>query len=726
MMAMVLLAASAIAGAGEPNPLRNAYFGDLHVHTSWSPDAFTQAVRTTPEDAYRFARGEAIDHVSGKKIRLNGGPLDFYAVTDHAEYMGILPGMLDPANPLSRHKIARDMASKNPNVRLQATIAVVSSITEGKPIPEFVNEAVTRSVWERIIEIAEKYNEPGKFTTFIAYEWTSNGPDGIQNLHRNIIFRNDRAADMPFSNFDSNRPEDLWNWMDEQRGLGLELLAIPHNGNLSDGLMFPVIDSAGDPIDAAWAGQRMRNEPIVEITQIKGTSETHPMLSNTDEFAEFEISDFLIAGEESGGRRGRPRGSYVRDAYRKGLVFEEALGTNPYQFGVIGSSDTHNAGAPVEEDNYFGKIGLEDGTPEARLLGKTQLAEMVRSWGAAGLAGVWAEENTREAIFDAMKRRETFGTSGPRLRVRFFGGWNFSAADAGNREFVSIGYDRGVPMGADLPERPPGAAAPTFLVSAMKDPNGANLDRIQIVKGWSKRGISFEQVYEVALSDGRRPDPVTGRLPPVGNTVRVANATYANSIGDPEMSAYWTDPGFDPTQRAFYYARVIEIPTPRWSTYDAVKLGVAAPDPETIQERAWSSPIWYTPGRADQEKGRKGVPTVASLEAGSARPLSTQEIRDLIVDKTVRIWNLVTGDQFIAYYGKDGTRVVARQVGLASLHGGLRSSKNRYEIRDGRLESSLDDGSRFSSRIYKDGNRYLGAKSDEAGYVNWQLAVTEY
>jgi hypothetical protein len=722
-VACALLVSVGVGGAmaQEPNPLKNAYFGDLHVHTSWSPDAFTAGVRVTPDDAYIYAKGGEIDHTSGVKVKLLSGPLDFYAVTDHSEYMGVLPGMLDPNNPLSEHPLAVDILGDDPTAQQQALFQVVASITgEIPPIEEFADEDVSRTMWQEIQDIADEHYEPGDFTTFIAYEWTSNGPDGWQNLHRNIIFRDRDVPDLPYSSMASEKPEDLWNWMDAQRTEGATLLAIPHNSNLSDGLMFPLVDSYGKPIDRAYAEQRMRNEPIVEMTQIKGTSETHPLLSDTDEFAGFEISDFLLKMSDIGAT-GPAKGSYVRDAYKSGLVFEEATGANPYKFGMMGSSDTHNAGAPVEEFNYFGKIGREDGTPEARILEDDALAPLRRSWGASGLAAVWAEENTREAIYDALARKECFATSGPRMQVRLFGGWDYTFKDVNHPDFLSIGYDKGVTMGGDLPLTDALERGPAFLLWAVKDPNGANLDRIQIVKGWTYRGQTFEMVHDAAVSDGRVVNLNTGLMPEVGSTVNLAGASYDNSIGDAELRGIWRDEGFDPTVRSFYYARVLQIPTPRYTTYDAMRLGVAPPEPSTIQERAWSSPIWYTPSAEDEASGKEGAVTVASVEAEGGRALTTEELKDLLVGKLVTIRNNVTGQVTGSLFTLDGIRWRGEDAGFAAMHGGSDISGNPYEIKEGRLFTTFDDGSEFSAKVYKLGSRFLGAKSDEAGYVNYEI-----
>jgi hypothetical protein len=714
------------------NPLRDAYYGDLHVHTSWSFDAFTQNNRTTPQDAYDFAKGGTIKHPVGYDIKLRK-PLDFYTVTDHSEYMGVMPKFLNPDDPLLSTATGKDLqkllGSGKQEDLFAAFAQIGGSVVSGKPLPDLADPAVSSTIWQEIVKIADANYEPGKFTTFPAYEWTSNGPTGYQNLHRNIIFRDsDKVPEMPFSNFDSSKPEDLWNFMDDLREEGVTLLAIPHNPNLSDGLMFPQVDSYGKPLTKEYAQQRMRNEPVVEATQIKGTSETNPLLSDTDEFADFEISDFKLDPDAIGTARGQAKGSYIRDAYKMGLVFEESTGANPYKFGMVAATDTHNTGSPIEEDNYFGKLGTEDGTPEVRLGEATGgMSAMIQSWGSSGVAGAWADSNTREDIYDAFVRKETFATTGPRIRVRLFGGWDFAPADATSNDFVKIGYDKGVPMGGDMAAKPATAQAPSFLVWAMKDSDSGNLDRIQIIKGWSKNGQSYEQVYDVALADGRKVDPNTGKAPSVGNTVNLAKATYENSIGDAQLAAYWSDPDFDPSERAFYYARVLEIPTPRWSTYDAVRLGIPIPAglPPTIQERAFTSPIWYTPPEALLEQARASALTVNSLKAQGAKELNTRQIKALIVDKRVKIKNLATDEVLEAFYRPDGKRTLDALSGFASSHGSFGGITNPYTIENNMLSSSFDDGSKFSSRIFELNGQYYGAKSDEAGYVNYEVVAIE-
>jgi hypothetical protein len=716
--------AATVASQDQPltgNPLRKAYFGDLHVHTGWSNDAYQMSVRTTPDDAYLFAKGEAIRLHTGEAVKLIK-PLDFMGVTEHAEYLGVMARLQDPKSPLYNHRIAMDQRSKDGDVRVKAMLEIMGSVMKGKPIPEFMDKKMVGEIWQDIVKTANRHYQPGKFTALIGVEWSSCGPKGVTNLHRNIIFRGDKATDAPFTTFDSIKPEDLWAFLESARKQGFQVLAIPHNPNMSDGLMFRTENSDGQPIDRAYVERRIRNEPLVEVKQIKGTSETHPLLSPDDEFANYELLDFPMDPVNIGKVRGLAKGSYVRDAYRMGLVIEEQLGINPYKFGVIASGDTHNAASPYRHDNMFGHIGTDDDTPEQRLHGQGPMAAVIKLCGTCGLCGVWAEENNREAIFDALARKETFGTSGTRIQVRLFGGWDYAQGDDKRRDFAKIGYDKGVPMGGDLAARPDKAKAPTFLVWAAKDADAANLDRIQIIKGWAKHGQSFEKIFNVAWSGPRLSDPMTGRLPPVGNTVDIAMATYSNIIGEKNLSAVWQDPDFDPTLRAFYYVRVLEIPTPRWSAFDARKLGITAPDPAAVQERAFTSPIWYTPTDAELAKGREKALTVAGLENDNAKALSTEEITALLVGKEVRIRNLATGAEYDASYGEDGMRTLSANAVFASAHG-QGAAKNPYAIKDGKLFGQLDDGSKFSSRLFKHGGRYLAAREDEAGYVNYEVSA---
>jgi hypothetical protein len=594
-------ASTAVEGApGAPNPLRNAYFGDLHVHTRYSFDAFIFAVRATPDDAYRFAKGEAIEHAGGYQVRLASGPLDFLAVTDHAEYLGALPAMSDPESPLYQLELARQLRGETGMTIREAFQSVATSLRLGKKLPELDVPEVGQSAWQEMVAAAERHYEPGKFTTFVGYEYTS--PPESQNLHRNVIFRGTRVPELPFSSLDSQNPEELWAWLDARRAEGIEALAIPHNSNGSNGQMFKLAKFEGGAFDADYAALRMRNEPLVEITQVKGTSDTHPMLSPNDEWADFEIFPYRIATNIPSD----VPGSYVREALLHGLEYEEAEGFNPFHFGLIGASDTHNAAGPVEEDNYFSKIGSLDATPQRR--GSVPLDEPLADgseyadtyydlWGASGLAGVWAEENTRESLYDALRRKETFATSGPRMRVRFFGGFSFPDGLADDREMVAKAYESGVPMGGELAGGSGTNGAPRFLVWATRDPNSAALQRLQVVKGWIQDGKAQERVYDVACSDGGTPDATTHRCPDNGAAVDLADCSVSEGLGAAELRTLWTDPDFDRTRRALYYVRVLENPTCRWSTWDAIRAGVEpAPGlPTTIQERAWSSPTWYTP-----------------------------------------------------------------------------------------------------------------------------------
>jgi hypothetical protein len=496
-----------------------------------------------------------------------------------------------------------------PEEQAKTANEVVSRQAQGK-LPPLIKDPkivgpIMKSVWQQYTATAEKYNEPGRFTAMIGYEWTS--VPGGNNLHRNVLFRDGKAkADQvfPFSAWNSEDPEKLWEWMAKYEAkTGGQLLAIPHNGNLSNGRMFELVDFEGNPLSKDYAERRARYEVLQEIVQTKGNSETHPTLSPTDEFA----GDLGVAGWEYGNLtlEGEPEAPemrptmYLRAGLLRGLELEQSLGVNPFKFGVVGSTDVHNSLTSIEEDNYFGKLpGQEPSAKRWEHVSKQGFGKTRYTWHylAAGYAAVWATANTREALWDALKRREVYGTSGTRMTLRFFGGWEYAASDA-TGDVAKAGYGKGVPMGGDLKPAPAGAKAPTFLVAAMKDPLFGNLDRIQIVKGWLGRdGRGQEKVYDVVWSDGRRKD-AKGKLPPVGNTVDLTTATWKNSIGAPELRAIWTDPDFDPSQRAFYYARAIEIPTPRWTLYDAVRFGVKMePEvPMTQQERAWSSPIWYAP-----------------------------------------------------------------------------------------------------------------------------------
>ncbi len=604
--------------AGRKYPTQ-VYWGDTHHHTSNSGDAFAAGDRLTPEQSYRFARGEEVVSSSGVPARLSR-PLDFLVVSDHAEGLGLMQEVYN-GNPqfVSDPKLAQ--WSKGMQTGGEAAAQVATEIVKAQAmgtLPDPLKDPkvigpVMKSVWQQYTATAEKYNEPGRFTAMIGYEWTS--VPGGNNLHRNVLFRDGKTkADQvfPFSSWQSEDPEKLWAWMEAyEKKTGGQLLAIPHNGNLSNGRMFELTDFSGQPLTRDYAERRARWEVLQEIIQTKGNSETHPLISPNDEFA----GDLGIVGWEYGNltltdgpltKQMMPT-TYLRAGLMRGLEQDAMLGANPFKFGFVGSTDVHNSLTAIEEDNFFGKMPYQEPSPH-----RWDHVSKVSSWDdsrgpkrtrytwqymAAGYAAVWAAENTREAIWDAMKRKEVYGTSGTRITLRFFGGWDYAAADLKNRDIARIGYQKGVPMGGDLTNAPAGKA-PTFLIAAMKDPLFGNLERIQVVKGWlGKDGKAHEKVYDVAWSDADRRKLVKGKLTPVGSTVDVASATWTNTIGAPELAAVWRDPDFEPLQRAFYYARVIEIPTPRWTAYDQVRFGIKmSPEvPMTQQERAWSSPIWYTP-----------------------------------------------------------------------------------------------------------------------------------
>ena len=578
----------ALAGAAMPNAAeRQALFGDLHIHTRLSTDAWGFGTRTSPDDAYRFAKGESIPHPAGYDIQLPR-PLDFYAVTDHGEFLGIMSATADPNHPLSEVEGAERFTG-------EMTYAERLSRYRQHWAHAGANRdlAVIASAWRLTVEAAERHYEPGVLTTFAAYEYTS-AVGG--NLHRNVFFLGSEVPERPFSRVESPNPEDLWAWMDDLRAEGIDTIAIPHNPNGSNGRMFEMTTFGGKPLDGAYAETRMRNEPLVEVTQIKGTSDTHPFLSPDDEWADFEISPYRIARWALS----NPAGSYVRDAYLRGLRLADNRGFNPYRFGLVGASDSHNAGATFDESNFSGKIGVFDGTPKARGSVPVRVgtddepAGFARNyyarWGASGLAGVWAEENTRESIFAAFRRKETFATTGPRIAVRFFAGYGFPD-DLDRPTLVDDAYGTGVPMGGELVAT---KEAPEFLVLATADPHGAPLQRAQVIKGWIEGGEAREQVFDVACSDGLLPDPRSHRCPDNGATVDLADCSTTADVGAMELKARWQDPGFDPDARAFYYVRVLENPTCRWSTWDAIRAGTPRRRdlPATIQERAWASPIW--------------------------------------------------------------------------------------------------------------------------------------
>ncbi|MGD9501240.1 MAG: DUF3604 domain-containing protein [Methyloceanibacter sp.] len=602
---------SPYADQGYPNEV---YFGDLHVHTALSADAGGSGTRLGPRDAYRFARGEQVISNSGQPVKL-ARPYDFFALTEHSDAMGAITDIIKGtpnilADPAGRHFHEEFNAG---GVRAQkAMFELINQFAQGE-ISDALNyqpgNPDYRRTWDEIIAAAEEHNDPGKFTTFIGFEWTSLVKGN--NLHRNVIFRDGAAYAgqiEPYTTtppIGSRDPRDLWKWLQNYEDkTGGQVLAIPHNGNLSNGMMFALQDDfdGGADFDTAYAKERQKWERLLEVTQLKGDGETHPLLSPEDEFANFEIWDF---GNLDLTEKKTPEmlpGEYARSGLQRGLVLEEKLGVNPFKYGLIGSTDTHTSLSTVDEDNFFGKFVLEEPNAERALQpGKSNEKLGIQGfegwqYNAAGVAAVWARANTRQALFDALERRETYATTGPRMRVRFFGGYDFSKDDERRRDLALIGYSKGVPMGGDLKSAPDGKA-PSFLVYALRDPIGANLDRIQIIKGWiGADGKPQEKVYDVAWGDNRKPGP-DGKVPPVGDTVDLSIPSWTNTIGASELGAVWTDPDFDPKLRAFYYARVLEIPTPRWTAYDRVKFKLDLPEKIMLktQDRAYTSPIWYTP-----------------------------------------------------------------------------------------------------------------------------------
>jgi len=621
---------------------RDAFFGDLHVHTRYSFDAFIFGTTASPDDAYRYAKGSPIKHPLGFDMQLDD-PLDFYAVTDHAAWLGMIRAYADPTTKPGQLDFAADLHGLNDPENLNTNTfarraGLFGNLITGELIEPSKNpfkllaaylqedtiygtsaydRETHQSAWRDIAEAAERHNKPGEFTTFIAYEFTSSGP-GQSNLHRNVIFKDSKAPLQPFSIVDSQNPEDLWNWMDNLRDLGVESLAIPHNSNGSDGQMFKLVDWAGDPMDDDYASQRMRNEPLVEITQVKGTSDTHPLLSPDDKWADFGIMNNRVASPFYS----KPNGSYVREAYLRGLSLEAEYKINPYKFGLVGASDTHTGAISDKESDYHSKIGILDGTPELRgaapvtqslrdqleeaganvivdgfldIEGKDYIDTGYTEWGASGLAAVWAENNTRESIYDAFRRKETFATSGSRIKVRFFGGYGLDAI-LDQEDPVKYAYANASTMGSDLLQN--NNEAPEFMVWALRDVKRAPLDRVQIIKGWTElSGKPHEKIYDVACSDGRKANSKTGLCKDSRAKVNLNNCKISKNVGADELKVVWKDPDFNPNHKAFYYVRVLENPTCRWSTWDAIKSGEKPRGdlPATIQERAWSSPIWYVP-----------------------------------------------------------------------------------------------------------------------------------
>ena len=638
-----------------PNRDRNPYYGDLHVHTKYSFDAYVFGVTASPDDAYRYAKGAAVKHPLGYEMKLRE-PLDFYAVTDHGFYMGMIQAYADTSTDISQNDFAEPFHNLNRLDNLTVESAgersnIFSSVlgaTIIKPYPDWhpnllkayfsrntqgalrsFDYDIHKSAWADVARSANEHNDPGNFTTFIGYEFTTSTDIEGGNLHRNVIFESSKASIRPWTRIDSINPEDLWTWQDRLREKGVDTISMPHNSNGSNGQMFEMESFKGNALDVEYAEKRMRNEPLVEITQVKGTSETHPLLSPDDEWADFEIMDVRVGSRPP--TYSKPSGSYVREAYLNGLTLEFTKQGNPYKFGLIGSTDTHVVASSLDESNYWSKVGLLDGDPENRGSvplkeeNVARLEEYMRAfnqpistvsleqgeyantgftqWGASGLAAAWAEENTRESLFAAFRRKETFATTGPRISVRFFGGYNLSSIDLSSESLVSEAYSKGVTMGADLLNNDD--QIPEFIVWALRDMNSAPLQRIQIIKGWidMNSGRPKEKVFDVACSDGLEPDPITNRCPDNGARVNINDCSITSNVGSSELKTVWKDPEFKVDDKAFYYVRVLENPTCRWSTWDAIKSGFKPREGlhETIQERAWSSPIWYIPKQSEVE-----------------------------------------------------------------------------------------------------------------------------
>jgi len=728
-LAVAVALASAPAFAQQKNPDKNAYFGETHVHTSWSPDAWLFGNKVTgPADAYKYAKGETIKHPLGYNIKIDT-PLDFMGVTDHSEYIGITKMANTPGSPASKMPELQGLIITDPGSKEQQQRAFVALVTlmGSPPVKALMTPEITGPIWKENVQIADAANQPGKFTAFCSYEWTSQFDN--RNLHRNVFFRDCAKVPIaPYTALDSWHPEELWQWMDGQRKAGNELLAISHNANLSDGWMYPTdVDSLGRPIDAAWAESRMRNERLVEIKQIKGQSETHPLLSPNDEFANYEIMNVLLGLPPESGRIDKIVGSYARQALKDGLAMQDSKGYNPYKFGFGAAADSHNTGTPYRQNNFFGGHAMEDGTIETRMAGHNFAGIDVRYENPAGLTGVWAEENTRAAIWDAMYRKETFGVSGPHIKLRFFGGWDYGRNLLTAKDWIKRSYASGVPMGADLP--PMKGKAPTFVVWAVKDPTSGNLDRIEIVKGWTKNGQSFEKIYDVAWSGDRKPDKWSGRIPAIRSTVDIDNATYTNSVGSVELKTVWTDPDFDPGLHAFYYARVLEIPTPRWTTIQAKQLGIAPPDvvPPTVQERAWASPIWYTPSADARKSVAQGLTVEALTQKGGAA-LDEAKLKELLVGKAIWVRNNVTGEQFKLSFNANGECAVwhiGSRARVPSAFGnvvanGYQGVTTPCSIANGKFVTSLSQAP-MEVAVYRLGDAYYGARSNEFGYANYEI-----
>ena len=602
---LLLLVAMPLCAQEYSPPLNAAsdtelFWGDLHVHSNFSPDAFAFGnSRLSADDAFRFAAGARVTASIGMDVQLRRS-LDFLLVADHAEFIGVFPKLLQNDTTFLQTSLGRRWRKMLDDTgNLGAVVGEWAALLQDPDYEQELSEPFRRSIWREAAAAAERHNNPGLFTAFVGYEWTAMVAGN--NLHRVVLFRDDAdtaTRQTPFSALDSQDPEMLWQALARyEKSTGGQVMAIPHNGNVSNGLMFALQTLSGEPLDKAYAQMRQRWEPIYEVTQVKGDGEAHPFLSPDDEFADFETWDEDNIGHTVPKQNYMLRHEYARSALKLGLELDSTLGANPYQFGMIGSTDSHTSLATADDNNFWGKF--LDSEPSAQRINNKMGGVLWHNWklAASGYAAIWAKENTREALFDALKRKEVYATTGPRIALRFFGGCDFHEDAANAPELADIGYAKGVPMGAQL-QKNPGRGAPRFLLHALKDPHGANLDRAQIVKGWlDSEGVAQERVYSVALSDDRQVDRRTGKAEAVRSTVNVKEASFSNSVGAVSLGAVWEDPDFDPRQRAFYYARVIEIPTPRWTAYDAkfFKLDDLADIPMVTQERVYSSPIWYKP-----------------------------------------------------------------------------------------------------------------------------------
>lgn len=749
------------AQAQDPS-LREALFGDLHTHTAYSLDANAGFMANDPNTAYQFARGDSIPVLNDPLPNPDGTPrnkqllegFDFNAITDHAEFIGEVEMALDENNPCYNHPLAKAIRNEPKSELL--SIFVFVNILQGATRSEgpaqrteygasACADAARKTAWQKLQQATEYYNEPGTFTTLHAFEWSS-APGGA-NLHRNVIFKDTNLPTEPYSLFDSQAPEDLWNQLSQyEQNLGTTVLAIPHNSNASAGQMFKPQTFEGKDIDPAWAELRAKYEPLVEIMQIKGTSETLPRYAPEDQFAKFELfpEDARTLGKYG----------YVREALKNGLRHEASLGTNPFKYGIIGATDNHNGSSgDTQETEYIGSHGFTDATPALRLTSEIPNWESLPNLNPGALTGVWADANTREDIFDALARKETFGTSGTRTKVRLFGGWEFPLDLHDQADAIAQAYDTGVPMGGDLMGEDvatlPADIAPKFMMMAMRDVHSATLDRLQIVKGWTKHGLTYEKVYDVALAGGNRSEDELPIDSQIDIDVAAGTVTYDPESGDPELKITWEDPDFDPTVRTFYYLRALEVPSPRYSAYDYVDPSVTDDDrkmfltfgqPLEIQERAWSSPIWYTPTPEQLAEGDIGALTVGDA---SLVPLTEAQTFDLMVNNYVEIANLQTGDALTNFYGplgsdnagiwvpvlenaSGGGSLIEDDPKAAALHVAENFSPTRiYGIADNQVSFNLEDGSEFVAELFDQNGQVVAARDDEIGYVNYQVEMLE-